>query len=92
MKKLVQFLGCGILSEEKRNPSIYLTVSKLDEINDKVISLFNKYSLQSSKKLDFSDFCEVVELMKNKAHLTTEGLDKIREIKAGMNIGRRGRK
>jgi len=26
--------------------------------------------------------------MKNKAHLTKEGLDKIREIKAGMNTGR----
>ena len=31
----------------------------------------NKYPLQGSKKLDFYLFCEVVELMKNKAHLTT---------------------
>ena len=37
MKKLVQILGCGNLSEEKRNPSIYLTVTKLADINDKVI-------------------------------------------------------
>jgi len=26
--------------------------------------------------------------MKNKAHLTEEGLEKIRQIKAGMNTGR----
>ena len=76
MKKLVQILGCGNLSEEKRNPSIYLTVTKLADINDKVISLFSKYSLQSSKKLEFTDFCNIVELMKNKAHLTSEGFKK----------------
>ena len=49
MKKLVEFLGCGTLSEVKRKPYIYLTISKLDDINDKVISLFNKYPLQSYK-------------------------------------------
>jgi hypothetical protein len=27
--------------------------------------------------------------MKNKAHLTVEGLDQIRKIKAGMNKGRK---
>lgn len=89
MKKLVQFLGCGILSKEKRTPALYLTVSKRAEINDKLIPLFNKYPLQSSKALDYTDFCKVVELMKNKAHLTSEGLDLIRKIKAEMNIGRK---
>jgi hypothetical protein len=34
------------------------------------------------------DFCKVVELMKNKAHLTSEGLEDIRKIKSRMNIGR----
>jgi hypothetical protein len=34
------------------------------------------------------DFGKVVELMKNKAHLTSEGLEEIRKIKSGMNTGR----
>jgi hypothetical protein len=38
--------------------------------------------------LDYLDWCKVAELMKNKAHLTEEGLSKIRKIKAGMNKGR----
>jgi len=38
--------------------------------------------------LDFADFCKVAELMKNKAHLTQEGLEEIRQIKAGMNTRR----
>jgi len=87
MEKIVQILGCGILSKEKRNPSIYLTVTKLSD-NIRVVSFFNNYSLQSSKKLDFTDFCKVVELLKNKSHFTLEGLNKIKEIKAGMNTGR----
>lgn len=29
-----------------------------------------------------------MEIMKNKAHITEEGLDQIRKIKAGMNKGR----
>jgi hypothetical protein len=36
-----------------------------------------------------SDFCKAAELMRNKAHLTWEGLSKIREIKSGMNTGRK---
>jgi hypothetical protein len=35
--------------------------------------------------LDYADFVKIAELMKNKAHLTKEGLDQIRQIKAGMN-------
>lgn len=33
-------------------------------------------------------FLKVAELMKNKGHLTQEGLAQIRKIKAGMNTGR----
>lgn len=54
MKNLAEFLGCGTLSNVT-NPYIYLTISKLLEINDKVIPLLNKYPLQvlRTKKLDF---------------------------------------
>ena len=34
-----------------------------------------------------SDWCKVAELMKNKQHLTAEGLKQIKKIKAGMNRG-----
>jgi hypothetical protein len=47
-----------------------------------------KYPLQGIKILDYADFCKVAELMQEKAHLTSEGLDQILEIKAGMNTGR----
>lgn len=34
-------------------------------------------------------FCLVANLMKNKAHLTSEGLEEIIKIKNGMNKGRK---
>jgi hypothetical protein len=37
------------------------------------------------KLLDYLDWCKVAKLMQNKEHLTLEGLNKIRQIKAGMN-------
>jgi hypothetical protein len=39
--------------------------------------------------LFFIDFCKIAELLKNKAHLTEQGLDLILKIKNGMNKGRK---
>lgn len=63
-------------------------VAKLTDIINILLPIFSKYPLQGTKKLNFMDFCKVVELMKNKAHLTPEGLEEIRKIKSGMNTGR----
>jgi hypothetical protein len=41
------------------------------------------------KLLDFKDFCVVASLMKDKHHFTKEGLEQIKEIKKGMNEGRK---
>jgi hypothetical protein len=40
---------------------------------------------RSVKIKDFEDFSEVVKLIESKAHLTEEGLEKINEIRSGMN-------
>jgi endoglucanase Acf2 len=89
MQKLIQILGCGGLSlYSGEKLAINLVVSKFADINTKIISLIKKYPLQSSKRLEFGDFCLVVEQMINKAHLTKEVLEKIKEIKARMNTRR----
>lgn len=54
----------------------------------KIIPFFEKYPILGEKSRDFKDFCKVAEQMKQKKHLTKEGLDQIREIKEGMNTGR----
>jgi len=49
---------------------------------------FQKHGILGVKLQDFNDWCKVVNLMKDKEHLTPEGLDKIFKIKAGINKGR----
>ena len=47
-----------------------------------------KNCIEGVKSKDFQDFCKVADLMAKKAHLTPEGLAKIRalRLRAGMNI------
>jgi hypothetical protein len=68
--------------------AVNFVVSRFSDITEKIIPFFDKYPLVGVKRLDYLDFVKVAELMKEKAHLTAEGLEQIRVIKAGMNRGR----
>ena len=48
-------------------------------------TFFEKYPLLGSKSKDFKDWVKVSKLMASKAHLTPYGLNKIKNIKSGMN-------
>lgn len=65
-----------------RKLGIYLDVTKFSDLNQKVLFILKDYPIVGNKSLDFKDFCKVANLMKNKAHLTVEGMDEIRNIKA----------
>lgn len=88
MESLVKYLDCGATRVDSSSPAVYFSVSKFADINNNIRSFFDKYQLQGSKRLDYSDFCKVIDLMKEKVHLTNEGLKQIREIKSHMNSGR----
>jgi hypothetical protein len=49
-------------------------VTKLPDLDEKIISFFSEYPIIGVKAKDFSDFCVVAKLMKNGFHLTQEGL------------------
>jgi len=51
------------------------------QIYNKIIPFFIKCPIMGIKYKDFEDFCKVAKLMQNKAHLTEEGLNQIRQIK-----------
>jgi hypothetical protein len=57
-------------------------------LEDKLIPFLDRYPLLGVKNLEYLNFLEAIELFKNKAHLTLEGLEQIRTIKSGMNTGR----
>ena len=87
MRSLVDYLDCG--NVYKNRETVDFKITKFNDLTNKVIPFFQKYPLQGVKSKDFKDFCKVAELMENKAHLTAEGLDQIRQTKAGMNTGRK---
>lgn len=88
LASIVKFLGCGKFRESPKNPACLFVVAKLSDLDGKIIPLFAQYKLQGSKRLDYLDFCKIAELVKNKVHLTNEGLEQIINIKKGMNKGR----
>ena len=59
-------------------------ISSLKELNV-IISHFDKYPLKTQKYYDFILFKQVIDLMKDKEHLTLDGIIKIASIKASMN-------
>lgn len=89
MECLETYLGCGRYEARSQNIQAgNFAVSKLSDITEKIIPFFDKYPILGYKSKDYADFKQVSQLIQNKAHLTDEGLDQIKKIKAGMNTGR----
>ena len=83
---IILYFNCGTLKTD--NHCKVLTVTKFEDVYSIIIPFFQKYPLQGVKQFNFIDFIKAAELIKDKAHLTHEGLEKILFIKSGMNSGR----
>lgn len=88
MNSLINFWGCGKVFLRFKENKVDFQILKFKDLCEKVIPLFQSIPLQGVKSKDFADFCEAVEIMKTKGHLTKEGLDKLHKLKVGMNTGR----
>ena len=86
MKSFIDYLNCGNIS--KNSTWIDYTCVRYDDLVLKIIPFFDKYKIVGVKLQDYLDFKKVADLMKTKYHLTTLGLEQIKEIKEGMNKGR----
>lgn len=81
MRSLIKYLDCGDVYKDKDRDSLNFRVVKLSDLNEKIIPFFKQYPILGVKVKDFEDLCEVAEMMKNKEHLTPEGLEQIEKIK-----------
>jgi hypothetical protein len=86
MSSLVSYLGCGKL-EGSGSDVIRLKVTKFSEIKDKIVPFLTNTNWKV-KKLDYLDFCKVVELIDQKAHITELGLQECLKIRGRMNSKR----
>ena len=90
LEDMQNFFQCGKIYENRRTDnhreSLYrYCVRSFSDLEDKIIPFFDKYPLRTAKQQDFLVFCEVVELIKNRIHLTPEGIEKTRALAATMN-------
>ena len=82
-----RYLGCGTI-RGRPDGVWYYEVNNLNAIWDTVIPFFKKYRfLSAKKKRDFSKFCQLATLLRVKAHLTQEGIQRILDIRREMNDG-----
>lgn len=86
MQNLVSFFGFGYLAKDGLT-KYQLRVRNVEDLV-KLFTLFDAYPLQSQKQLDALAFRQVLNLVLAKQHLTEEGLQQIRVIKASMNRAR----
>ena len=81
--KLQEYLGVGKVY--KNREGVIFVVKKIEELVSVVLPLFDKSKLIGGKLDSYIKFREVVLLMKDKKHLTLEGLLQIIEIAYFMN-------
>src|SRR5690606_1440960 len=78
-------LDVGSITDQDEKVSTFRvgSINKLEVI----INHFDKYPLITQKLADYLLFRQAYELIKNKEHLTPEGLQKLVNIRASMNKG-----
>ncbi len=64
MKALEEYLCCGRYYPTSNKDVGNFVVSRLSDITDKIIPLFEKYPILGVKALDFADFCKASILIK----------------------------
>nr|YP_010391119.1 LAGLIDADG endonuclease [Fusarium ussurianum]UPX02486.1 LAGLIDADG endonuclease [Fusarium ussurianum]UPX02542.1 LAGLIDADG endonuclease [Fusarium ussurianum] len=90
LKSFVDFFGCGGFNyHNKGNKAVIFVTRKFEDINDKIIPLFNEYKIKGVKYKDFKDWSLVAKMIESKSHLTTNGYKEICKIKENMNSYRK---
>jgi hypothetical protein len=83
IRKSFQEIGSVLVWEK----TACFRVQSLKEITSVIIPHFDKYPLITKKQADYLLFREIAFIMLRKEHLTQEGLQKIVNIKASLNLG-----
>jgi hypothetical protein len=86
LQEIKRFFGCGEIYLNRRydnhNYNLYrYCVRSFNDLSDRIIPFFKKYPLKTYKQNDFKQFCQVIEMIKDRKHLTSEGLKQIAEFK-----------
>jgi len=81
-------LQCGYITQSTKEDKANFVISSQAALQGLLIPLFDTFTLNTTKYLNYLAFREAVMLCDSKAHLTSEGWEKIVSLKASMNKGR----
>jgi len=81
------FGGIGSILKDEKKARAEFRVSSLEELVTVIFPHFNTYTLITKKQADFLLFREIVLLKHRKEHLTKEGLQKLVNLRATLNLG-----
>lgn len=87
LEHIKNYFGVGEIYNHTTENMCRYKVSNFNDLYYVIIPHFIKYPLLTQKYVDFKLFCRVLEIIKTKEHLTNEGLNKIVNIRASMNMG-----
>nr|QID02896.1 hypothetical protein [Orbilia oligospora] len=87
--KRIQFSfgGIGSIYIKESHSVAYYTVNSVSDLTNVIIPFFFKNLLLTNKRADFILFNQIIELINQNEHFCMEGLQKILNIKASINIG-----
>ena len=83
---LKDYFGCGVVRVNHDDRMAY-RVRKLKNLTENIVPFFMKHPLKTKKNVDFRKFRSVLLKMEKGVHLTSEGVEEIRQIANQMNRG-----
>jgi hypothetical protein len=78
--KIKDYFGCGIIRPNRKDNTYKYEVRSLQDLKNIIIPHFKKYPLQTTKRIDFEIFSQVIQIMEEGKHLTKDGLKEIIEL------------
>ena len=90
LTNISKFLNCSLLTRiQKCTDNEYYTLTASSKISTEIlVNYLDRYSLFSSKYLDYKDWREIVLLMLENKHYTEKGLIKTDSVRSSMNRNR----
>lgn len=85
LERLREFFGCGQITTNHGDRK-ELRIRGRKGLA-KVVAFFKEHPLRTVKRSSFDRLAKVIAMMERGDHLTTEGLDRIRQIASRMNRG-----
>ena len=78
--------GCGVVRKNHGDRMAY-RVRSIEHLLSSIVPFFVKHPLKTRKRIAFEKFRRILLMMEAGEHLTTDGVDRIRQIAGQMNRG-----